>query len=126
MIDEGETLIEGLTREVEEETGLQVSSWEGPIYEIEAEAAGLGWRLRVEAWRAQTYGGDLRIGEDPDGIVVDAKWVAFTECVGHLDDAHPWVREPLAEWLVERWEGARRFDYRIDGTDQRSLSIVRL
>jgi len=31
VIDEGESIEEGLTREVEEETGLRVLSWEGPV-----------------------------------------------------------------------------------------------
>ena len=52
MIDEGEALLDGLAREVVEETGLVVTEWAGPLYEIEAEAPDLGWRLRVEACRA--------------------------------------------------------------------------
>ncbi|MBA3281516.1 MAG: NUDIX hydrolase, partial [Acidimicrobiia bacterium] len=46
VIDPGESVIAGLTREVAEETGLVVSSWLGPIYEIDAVAPDLGWRLR--------------------------------------------------------------------------------
>ena len=64
VIDEGEALLEGLAREVTEETGLIVTAWQGPLYEIQAEAPGLGWRLRVEAWLAVEFEGDLRI-EDP-------------------------------------------------------------
>ena len=33
----------GLTREVEEETGLVVTAWEGPLYEVRATAHELGW-----------------------------------------------------------------------------------
>jgi 8-oxo-dGTP diphosphatase len=125
VIDDGETLIEGLTREVEEETGLRVTCWEGPVYEIDAVAEGLGWHLRVEAHLALAYEGDLRL-EDPDGIVVDARFVALEHCDGHLEAAHQWVREPLGEWLRQPWEGHRRFGYRIAGTDLRSLEITRL
>ena len=71
MIDEGETVLDGLTREVEEETGLVVTRWAGPVYEVEVEAPGLGWHLRVEAHVAVDFAGDLRV-DDPDGIVVDA------------------------------------------------------
>ncbi len=52
VIDEGESVIDGLAREVTEETGLVVTSWEGPIYDIEVVAPDLGWRLRVESFRA--------------------------------------------------------------------------
>jgi 8-oxo-dGTP diphosphatase len=125
VIDEGESVIEGLTREVEEETGLRVTRWEGPAYEIEARAEGLGWTLRVEAQVAVEYEGDLRL-DDPDGIVVDACFVAPDACGVHLDGAHQWVREPLVEWLLERWTGSRSYGYLIEGGDARSLAITRL
>jgi 8-oxo-dGTP diphosphatase len=125
VIDEDEALLDGLTREVAEETGLRVGSWEGPLYEIEADAPGLGWTLRVEAHRAVDVSGDLALA-DPDGIVVDACYVPCADCDEHLAGAHPWVREPLAAWLAERWVGTRRFRYRIDGDDVRHLQITRL
>src|SRR3954468_2319905 len=84
VIDEGESVLEGLTREVEEETGLRVTAWEGPIYEVETVAVGLGWHLRVEVHRALSFHGELRLG-DPDGIVVDARFVALDRCGEHLD-----------------------------------------
>jgi 8-oxo-dGTP diphosphatase len=125
VIDEGETVIQGLTREVEEETGLRVMRWEGPIYRIEATAQDLGWRLRVEAHLAAEYEGELRL-EDPDGIVVDARFVGVDQCTGHLQAAHQWVREPLGEWLAERWQGSRNFGYHIVGSDLTCLEITRL
>jgi 8-oxo-dGTP diphosphatase len=125
VIDEGEELLAGLAREVEEETGLVVTEWEGPLYEIQAEAPGLGWRLRVEAWRALAFEGDIRI-DDPDGIVIDARFVGAADCGGHLAGGHPWVGEPLSEWLTERWDGTRRYGYRVDGTEPRSLVVTRM
>lgn len=124
VIDPGEGLIEGLSREVEEETGLRVGSWAGPVYEVEAEAPGLGWSLRVEVHRAVAYEGELRV-EDPDGIVVDARFVSPAECVACLDGGHPWVREPLVEWLDAPWEAPRRYGYRVDGTDLAGLTVSR-
>ena len=79
VIDEGETLLEGLTREVEEETGLRVTEWAGPVYEVRCEAPDMGWRLRVEAHVAVVYEGELRV-DDPDGIVVDARFVDVDAC----------------------------------------------
>ena len=57
--DEDATLLAGLTREVEEETGLVVTAWEGPIYEVRAVAVDLGWSLRAEIHRAIEYEGEL-------------------------------------------------------------------
>lgn len=125
VIDEGEELLAGLAREVEEETGLVVTSWRGPLYEIHAEAPGLGWRLRVEAWLAVEFTGELRVA-DPDGIVVDARFVCVDDCGGHLSGGHPWVAEPLSDWLAERWDGTRRYGYHVDGTELPSLVVTRV
>ncbi len=42
VIEEGEPLIEGLTREVREETGLTVTEWGGPVYEVSCQAPDMG------------------------------------------------------------------------------------
>ncbi len=125
VIDEGESVLEGLTREVAEETGLVVSSWQGPVYEVEAVAVGLGWHLRVEAHLAVAYEGELRL-EDPDGIVVDAGFVAWPDCAARLLGAPLWVHEPLVEWSVHRWSQPRTFGYRVDGAAVADLAVVRL
>lgn len=125
VIDDGEGLIEGLTREVREETGLEVTSWSGPVYCIEAVAPGLGWNLRVEAHLALEYHGELHV-DDPDGIVVDARFVPFDACEEHLVPTHPWVREPLVEWLAERWETRRDYGYRVEGARPEQLIVSRV
>ena len=88
VIDHGEELLDGLTREVAEETGLQVGGWQGPLYEIEAHAPGLGWTLRVEAHQAVDVQGDLELA-DPDGIVVDACYVPCADCDERLAGSPP-------------------------------------
>ena len=125
VIESGEAVVDGLAREVLEETGLEVTRWTGPLYEIEAEAPGLGWTLVVEVHRALEATGVLTVGEDPDGIVIGADWVSDADCSDKLCNAHPWVREPLVEWMSQRWESGRRFRYRIDGEALDDLSIVR-
>lgn len=125
VIDGGEALIRGLTREVSEETGLTVRRWEGPLYLITADAPGLGWRLQVEVHRAIEVAGVLRVGNDPDGIVVDADVVPHRECDDRMCGAHPWVREPLLEWMDQRWSGTRHYAYRVLGSDPGTLRVER-
>jgi 8-oxo-dGTP diphosphatase len=124
VIDEGETIISGLTREVTEETGLVVDAWTGPVYEIEAEAPDLGWLLRVEAHLARTWTGDLAVA-DPDGIVVDACFTPAGGCGDLLTAAPRWVAEPLTEWLTEHWVDCRTYRYLVTGTDRHSLRVER-
>src|SRR3954471_20729946 len=82
-IAEGESLLDGLTREVEEETGVRVAEWAGPLYEVRAEAVDLGWRLRAEVHVAVDYDGEIRV-DDPDGSVGDARFFGFDECADQL------------------------------------------
>ena len=124
--DEDASLLEGLTREVEEETGLRVLVWEGPLYEVRATAPDMGWRMRCEVYYALEFAGEVRVG-DPDGIVVEAMFVPPAECPARLTGCARWVREPLAEWLAARWgpADARGFDYEVRGTRREALQVLR-
>ena len=88
MIDEGETLLDGLTREVEEETGLVVTEWAGPVYEVDARRptwAGASGSRRT--WPSPTRASSV---DDPDGIVVDARFVAVERrCEAHRRPVPP-------------------------------------
>ena len=124
-VDDGESVVDGLTREVQEETGILVTQWEGPVYEVEAEALGMGWHLRVEVHRALAFEGDV-MPDDPDGIVVDARFVPVDSCIEHLASTWLPTHEPLAAWLAERWTDARSYRYRVDGDERVSMRITRL
>jgi 8-oxo-dGTP diphosphatase len=123
VIDPGETILQGLTREVEEETGILVTAWEGPVYEVLTSAPELGWELRVEVHRAAAWHGQVNVGDDPDGIVVDAEFVDLADLAARVDGSQRWVSEPLLSWVAERWTTSRVFRYRVDGdmSDQRVM-----
>jgi 8-oxo-dGTP pyrophosphatase MutT (NUDIX family) len=120
------SLVAALTREVAEETGLAVDAWEGPLYEVRAHHAGMGWTLRAVVFRAVGWSGELRL-DDPDGIVVEAAFVAPGDCAERLAECHLWVGEPLGTWLAERWgaDAPRAFAYDVAGPDLARLSAVR-
>lgn len=123
VVDTGEGVLDGLSREVTEETGLVVGQWhDGPLYRIEAEAPDLGWHLQVEVHQAVTATGEIVLA-DPDGIVVDAQYLSVPDCSERLAGAPRWVRDPLVTWLEQRWSGERTFRYRIDGDRLDSLTV---
>ena len=126
VIDDGEDVVAGLTREVAEETGLTVTAWEGPVYRVEAEHAEAGWSMRVEVHRATRWTGELRVGDDPDGIVVDARFVPVSECDAVLAETWQLITEPVGAWLSERFLDDRLYRYRVDGADRASLTVTRL
>lgn len=122
-----QTLLEGLTREVEEETGLRVTAWEGPLYEVHAVACDLGWSMHCEVHRALAYEGELRV-DDPDGIVVEAAFFPSVDAAELLADCMQWVREPLSEWLLGPWAPPERRGYRYDvrGDAPGRLEVLRI
>lgn len=124
--DDDVSLLAGLAREVEEETGIRVRRWEGPLYQVEAVAPDLGWIMRCEVHRAVEFEGELHV-DDPDGIVVEAAFVPPGECQAILDDCLRWVAEPLGEWLAERWGpgDARGYHYEVRGTALADMTVHR-
>ena len=124
--ESGEQTLDGLAREVLEETGLQVSEWDSLLYEVEAVAPDLGWIMKVQVYRALAVMGELALGEDPDGIVVAADYVSAESCDERLSGCHLWVREPLPEWLAQRWTEPRVYRYRLEGTATGSGTISRV
>ncbi|MCP5026459.1 MAG: NUDIX hydrolase [Actinomycetia bacterium] len=125
VIDPGETIVGGLTREVHEETGLRVSDWRGPIYRIEVLAPDMGFHLAVEAHLAVAWSGQIQI-DDPDGIVEEGRFVGTDETTLLLDTGPPWVAEPLLSWVGERWSGCRQFNFHVEGRDPSTRVIHRL
>jgi ADP-ribose pyrophosphatase YjhB (NUDIX family) len=120
-------VVAGLTREVTEETGITVTEWEGPVYEVSAKAFDFGWHLRCEVYLARAFEGVLHV-DDPDGIVDDAAFVEPAACAALLADCFRWVREPLGEWLEGRWDatGHRTYHYEVHGRDPAALRVERV
>ena len=124
VVEDDEETLAGLAREVIEETGITVRSWRGPVYKVETVAAGLGWHLNVEVYEALDWHGELFV-DDPDGIVTDARFVPHAQCAPTLHDNAVWVREPICQWLAERWIEPQMFRYEIEGVDRATMVVHR-
>lgn len=114
VVDQGESFVEALTREVTEETGLVVAAWAGPLYCVEVTAPDAGFFLRVEAHGALTVNGEITI-DDPDGIVLSASYYELAAARELLASAPVFVREPLLAHVVDGVDDGRVFSYTITG-----------
>jgi 8-oxo-dGTP diphosphatase len=123
VIDDGETLLEGLTREVLEETGLVVSSWAGCSYRVRVDAPDMGWQLHVEAWEAESVRGDVVIA-DPDRIVEAVRHAAGHEVPVLLESSPLWVRQPVGDWLAGVVQPRYRFV--LNGTQRNGATVERV
>jgi 8-oxo-dGTP diphosphatase len=122
VIDEGETMLQGLAREIQEETGLVVEEWNDLAYEIDVDFVDSRMHLRVEAHVAGAWTGNLVV-DDPDGIVVDAGFKTPAEVTAHLTDAPRWVAEPLTAWLDD--PAQVDFGYQVRGEQPASWTVER-
>jgi 8-oxo-dGTP diphosphatase len=129
VIDQGETVQAGLAREVREETGLEVRSFERCAYRVEVAAPGLGWRLRVEAWEVRVDG-TISL-DDPDGIVEHCRGVSADEARQLLTLGPLWIQVPVGAWLdgviLDDPSGELPvFRFHLHGTDRRSTRTEHL
>lgn len=125
VIDPGEGSLEALGREVTEETGLIVESWEQLCWTVTVDFADLDMSLHVEVHRAGSFSGELAVA-DPDGIVTAAEFLDLGDALQRLRNAPRWVAEPMTDWIREPWSLDRRYRFAAHGTSPYELSVERL
>ena len=116
VVDEGESVLEALAREVQEETGLIVEAWSAALYRVTVEFAERGWVMDVTAHRALQWGGELTV-DDPDGIVVEAGFCESRQATTLLRQSPRWVREPLLDWTGRRPASEPAYSYTVNSAE---------
>ena len=125
VVDAGETPLEALTREVQEETGLRVAHWSRLCWTTEVHFVDLEMHLAVEVHLADTIEGVITV-DDPDGIVIEAEFLEGSLIDERLMTSPAWVAEPIREWIKSPWSEARHFAYRATGSSSGSMTAERL
>ena len=125
IVEDDELVVEGLVREVAEETGLAIETGrlafvrqvdERRRVPLTPRRPPVGFHLTVWVFEAATWSGELG-AVDPGGVVHGAAFVPLGEAVEHLRRT-PWL-EIVADYLVGRVEvGTLRFErWHDDGVD---------
>ncbi|MDG1365657.1 MAG: NUDIX hydrolase [Acidimicrobiales bacterium] len=115
VIDDGESALVALSREVTEETGLVAVGWNELCWTVEVDFIDLDMHLHVEVHRAAGWSGDLAF-DDPDGIVYDGGFHDHGGVAERLVGATRWVAEPLQVWLAGNGDDRPHFQYRATGS----------
>jgi 8-oxo-dGTP diphosphatase len=110
VIDEGESAVEALEREVYEETGLSASTWSELVYGVSVNFRKQNMDLQVEVFEAIDWTGSLVIN-DPDGIVEEAEFLSEKACESRLKNSPVWVREPVLAYIKGEIPSEKSFSY---------------
>tara|TARA_B100000929_G_scaffold174121_1_gene137828 strand:+ start:2197 stop:2736 length:540 start_codon:yes stop_codon:yes gene_type:complete len=110
VIDEGESAVEALEREVYEETGLRASTWSELVYGVSVNFLKQNMALQVEVFEAINWAGSLVVN-DPDEIVEDAEFFSEKACEVRLKNSPVWVREPVVAYIKGEIPSEKSFSY---------------
>lgn len=101
VVERGESTLDALTREVKEETGLEITSISHLAYAVHVEDRRRNDRAISFAFLARYQG--LLNPRDPDGFIVEARFFPASE-VRTIVPIPP-LRDPLVTYLEDRVPG---------------------
>ena len=127
LVDEGETSLEALTREVKEETSITVTQWDRLAYTtlVQFRDDNRDLHLNVEIHLAKEWEGTFDCTHDPDGLVEEAIFIDMLSA-GDLYLGDDYISEPKLEWALSQWDHPVTFTYRVDGRgEERTIRRVK-
>lgn len=124
-VETGELLLDGLFREVYEETGVQIRQLGELAYTARLDNAAHGYQSHTRVFAVQEWEGRV-LPADPDQLILDVAFFPLTAALERLADI-PWriMREPLLAYLKGRTSAGSVWLYNQDGNEPPRL-IARL
>ena len=92
VVESGELANDALVREVREETALEVRDPGVLAFVVQLDEPGRGQTV-VYCFEVADWRGTLASCADPDGFVLDARFLALPEVLGAVE-AIPWLKTP--------------------------------
>jgi ADP-ribose pyrophosphatase YjhB (NUDIX family) len=106
-VEPGESLVEGLTREVREETGLILEGEPELAFSVRRTSEGVAWLAHTFLCAAS---GTIT-PNDPDELILSASWIAQDDAIQLLDRL-PWYDpDPLRAWLDGKAAPGTLYDF---------------
>ena len=81
---EGEFVTDAVVRGVREETGVTVLDPGYLAFTAQVDQREEGWFATVWTWEVAAWEGEIGV-QDPDGYVVEARWMPLREAISHLE-----------------------------------------
>ena len=125
MIDDGESILDGIAREVAEETSLVVCGWDALQYSVVVDAPDMGWKMSVQCWRPLVVSGVCALN-DPDRIVEQARSTPFHEVADLLREAPLWIKIPVTSWIDGGCQPTSAFSFVLRGADRATAVVERV
>jgi 8-oxo-dGTP diphosphatase len=122
VIDPGESMLDGIAREVVEETSLVVNGWDALQYSVVVDAPDMGWQMSVQCWRPSGVSGSFALN-DPDRIVEQARSTPFHQVADLLSDAPAWIKIPVTSWIDGGCQPISGFSFILRGADRATARV---
>ena len=101
VAEQGESLLEALKREIEEESGVLIHDQVDPAYEIEMLDEQGSCSASIHAFSVHAQRAEILIN-DPDKHIVEAAWVPMNEAIEKLTEVPiAMMRDPAIAYLRE-------------------------
>ncbi|MHA1541086.1 MAG: NUDIX hydrolase [Alphaproteobacteria bacterium] len=100
IVESGESFLDGLHREILEETGLKIDKVDGVVYLLQFLDHSKSFQDLVYVFKVGSYSGSININ-DPDNEIIEARFFTKKEAIEKME-LNPFItiKEPMIDYLT--------------------------